>query len=432
MTAGRPASPDRAADLVAVAAAQRRTVSTLVGSQITAGVGISSGFAVAALAAESLSGSAQLSGLGQTASVLGSALAAVPIARLMAARGRRPGLATGYLIAAVGALICIISADLGLFWPFVAGMFLYGLAVTANLQARYAATDLATPATRARSLAVVVWATTVGVVIGPNLIEPGAAVARRLGLPELVGPYVFAVAGFLLGALIVSVRLRPDPLLMSRAGDAAATAASAARLATGSVLALIARTPAAFTSVAAMATAHTAMVAVMSMTPIHLHAGGASLSVVGLVISLHVAGMYALSPVVGWLADRIGRRFVIVAGQLLIVASSVIAGTAPAHDGAGQVGVGLTLLGLGWSCSLVAGSTLLTESVELAVRPAVQGVADFVMGLSAAGGAALSGLVIGVWGYGSLNGLAASLVVVPLVIIALRVRRPGEGPGVSA
>lgn len=141
MTAGRPASPERAADPAVLAAAQRRTVSTLVGSQITAGVGISSGFAVAALAAESLSGSAQLSGLGQTASVLGSALAAVPIARLMAARGRRPGLATGYLIAAVGTLICIISADLGLFWPFVAGMFLYGLAVTANLQARYAATD---------------------------------------------------------------------------------------------------------------------------------------------------------------------------------------------------------------------------------------------------------------------------------------------------
>jgi MFS family permease len=413
----------------------RRTVASLVGSQIAGGIGTSSGIAVAALAAESLGGS-ELSGLGQTAAVLGSALAAVPLARLMSARGRRPGLAAGYLVAATGAVVCIVAGQRGLFWPFLAGMLLVGAATAANLQARYAATDLASDRNRARSLSIVVAATTVGVILGPNLIEPGAAMARRLGLPDLFGPYVFALGAYLIATLIVTVRLRPDPLLTARAiaapptpstngpdgpvqlvaaGRPGPVAEPGARF---GVLRLIATTPGARIGVLATAVAHSSMVAVMAMTPVHLLHGGATLTVVGLVISMHVAGMYALSPLVGWLADSIGRGSVIAAGQLLTIAATVITGTAPA-DGAGQVCLGLTLLGVGWSCCLVGGSTLLSESADIGVRPAVQGVADLIMGLSAAAASALAGLVIGAWGYGVLNGLAGAMMAIPLLIVLL-------------
>src|SRR5262245_18384809 len=417
----------------------RRTVASLVGSQIAGGIGTSSGIAVAALAAESLGG-AELSGLGQTAAVLGSALAAVPLARLMSARGRRPGLAAGYLVAATGAVVCIVAGQRGSFWPFLAGMLLVGAATAANLQARYAATDLASDRNRARSLSIVVAATTVGVILGPNLIEPGAALAGRLGLPDLFGPYVFALAAYLIATLIVTVRLRPDPLLTARAIATAATTpgadgpggpvwqepagrpdSAAERGATFGVLRVIATTRCARIEVLATAVAHSSMMAVMAMTPVHLLHGGATLTVVGLVVSMHVAGMYALSPLVGWLADSIGRGSFIAAGQVLIIAATVITGAAPA-DGAGQVCVGLTLLGVGWSCCLVGGSSMLSESVEIGVRPAVQGVADLIMGLSAAGASALAGLVIGAWGYGVLNGLAGALITIPLLIVLLRGR----------
>jgi MFS family permease len=416
----------------------RRTVASLVGSQIVGGIGTSSGITVAALAAESLGG-AELSGLGQTAAVLGSALAAVPLARLMSVRGRRPGLAAGYLVAATGAVVCIVAGQRGLFWPFLIGMLLVGTASAANLQARYAATDLASDRNRARSLSIVVGATTVGVILGPNLIEPGATLAGRLGLPELFGPYLFALAAYLIATVIVTVRLRPDPLLTARAIAAPATpgppvprglvrAQTAGRRgvptepgARFGVLRLIATTPGARIGVVATAVAHSSMVAVMAMTPVHLLHGGATLSVVGLAVSMHIAGMYALSPLFGWLADSIGRGPVIAAGQLLIIAATVVTGTAPA-DGAGQVCLGLTLLGVGWSCCLVGGSTLLSESVDIGVRPAVQGVADLIMGLSAAGASALAGLVIGAWGYGVLNGLAGAMMAIPLLIVLLRGR----------
>jgi MFS family permease len=411
-------SGDRAA--AHVTAIQRRTVTTLVGSQVAGGIGTSSGIAVAALAAESI-GSAGLSGLAQTASVLGSAIAAIPLSRLMAARGRRPGLATGYLIAAGGAMVCITAGNLGLFWLFIAGMFLVGWATSANLQARYAATDLATDRTRARSVAIIVWATTAGAVVGPNLIDPGAVLANRLGLPALFGPFVFALAAFGIAVAVVLLRLRPDPLLTARArsamretNDATHVDRAIARPGTLTALALIARHPGTLLAVLAMASAHAAMVAVMAMTPVHLTHDGAALSVVGFVISMHIAGMYSLSPLFGWLADVLGRVKVIVTGQLLVLLATAVTGLAPS-GGAGQVGIGLTLLGLGWSCSLVAGSALLSESVSLDIRPSVQGVADLVMGLSAAAAAALAGLVISTWGYGILNAAAASILAVPLL-----------------
>jgi MFS family permease len=239
-------------------------------------------------------------------------------------------------------------------------------------------------------------------------------------LPALTGPVLFSVAAFGLAAIVVSVGLRPDPLLVARAH--AAEDEQHGHVSLGRSLQAAAASRWAVLALAAVAAAHTVMVAVMVMTPVHMRHHGAELEVVGLVISLHVAGMYALSPLVGWLTDRLGRVVVIVLGNLVLGAAVLVSGTA---DGHAVLGIGLMLLGVGWSCALIAGSTLLSESVGVAVRPGVQGAADFTMGVCGAGGGALAGVVAAAAGYGTLNAVAGLLVLPVLVLAAVLVlRRP--------
>jgi MFS family permease len=395
--------------------AHRRAVPVLVGSQVLGGVGVASGIAVGGLLAEEVSGSTALSGLAQTATVLGSAALAVPLARLAAARGRRPALATGYALGLLGTGLVVVAAVLGSFPLLVAGLLLFGGATTSGLQARYAATDAATARTRGRALSVVVWATTAGAVLGPNLSGLGGRVGTALGLPALAGPYVFSAVSFAAGALVVGLLLRPDPLLV--AGSTTAPARSSVR----DTLRVVGAVPAARLGLAAVATAHAVMVGVMVMTPVHLGHGGASLQVVGIVISVHIAGMYAASPVMGWLADRAGRVATVGLGVVLLAGALLVGALAPA-DARGWVTVSMLLLGLGWSAGLVAGSTLLSESVPADVRTSVQGTSDLVMGLAGAAAGALAGPVLAAGGYRSVT-VAAAVLLVPVVVLLARAPR---------
>ncbi|GGK81675.1 MFS transporter [Ornithinimicrobium pekingense] len=390
------------------AATQRRTIPTLMGSQTLGGIGVASGIAVAAIVAADVSGSDALSGLANTTQVLGGALFTVPVAAIMATRGRRPGLVTAYLIGSVGALLAITAATVGSFWLLLLGTTLFGASSTANSQARYAATDLAPPERRGRQLSWVVWATTVGSVLGPNLIGPGKWVAERLGVAPLAGAWVLSMAGFLLAAVLLQVLLRPDPLQLSR--DLAhrarpaeeqllPVAARKGHVTEG--LRLILATPAALWGTVAVTTGHVVMVAVMVMTPLHMRHGDAVIEVIGLVISLHILGMYGLSPVAGQLTDRWGAARVVLLGVALLVLACLLAGLSTDGFSAGLT-AGLVLLGLGWSCTMVAGSGTVAGSVPVAERAAVQGAADLVMGLSAAAGGALAGVVMDVWSYGTL------------------------------
>lgn len=403
-----------------VAVVQRRTVRVLAAAQVLGGLGVGAGISVGGLIAEDVSGSTAMAGLAQTATVLGAAVAALPMARLMSLRGRRPGLTGGYLVALGGAVLVVAGAVVGSFPLVLGGAVLMGAGTATNLQSRYAAADLAAPHHRARALATVVWATTLGVVLGPNLTGPGAAVAGAVGLPDLAGPLLFSVAAFGAAAALVALGLRPDPLLVARA--LAPAGEDHGHLPVGRALRSAAGSRWAVLSLAAVAVAHTVMVSVMVMTPVHMRHEGATLNVVGIVISVHVAGMYALSPLVGWLADRLGRVAVIVLGHLVLGVAVLVAGTA---DGHAALGLGLLLLGLGWSCALIAGSTLLSESVAAAERPGVQGAADFTMGVCGAGGGALAGVVAAAAGYGALNA-AAGLLALPVLVLALAVvvRRP--------
>lgn len=413
---------DHATERATDRAVQRRTISTLVGTQVLVGVGVTAGAAVGALLAEDLGGSADLAGLGGTFQVLGGALVAIPMAHLMAARGRRSGLLLGYAIGMVGALVIIAAGLVRSFPLLLVGTSLFGGANAANSQARYAAADLADDAHRGRDLSTVVWATTIGAVVGPNLAGPGEPVARALGLPILTGPYVFSLAGLVLGALLMFTRLRPDPLLLARE-RAAAVATEPLERQHGSVVRgarTLASRPAALLGVLTTGLGHTVMVSVMVMTPLHMHHGGASLRVIGLVISVHVLGMFAFSPLTGLATDRWGGRACAFAGAAILVVACLLAAQAPSGWSPG-LATGLFLLGLGWSFTLVSGSTLIVGAVPVAERAGAQGAADLAMGLAAGGGGALAGLIVGQLGYAVLGVFSAGLAAV-IAVTALLVR----------
>jgi MFS family permease len=294
-----------------------------------------------------------------------------------------------------------------------------GAASASGYQARFAATDLAEPEHRSRQLSFVVWGSTIGAVTGPNLMGPSGALAKAIGLPKLVGPYLLAMITLSCGVLVIRFFLKPDPYLTAahlRDDPSKITKVLPARKA----LALIRKSPKALFAIAAIAIGHVAMVSVMVMTPVHTAHVDVTLTVIGFVISIHIVGMYAFSPIVGSLSDKIGRKPVIQLGVLILLASTVVAGTAKANDSI-TLGFGLFLLGLGWSCTLIAGSTLLSESVDTELRPSSQGASDLLMNLMGAGGGALAGVIIGTLGYGWLCFFAA-IPVAALGIWSLRLR----------
>ncbi|MVO86955.1 MFS transporter [Streptomyces sp. p1417] len=398
---------------------RRRVTAVLVASQILGGLGVATGVALAAVLAKEVSGRESLSGLAPTATVAGTALLSVPLAALMTARGRRPGLVLAYVIGAVGAAVVVAAAAVGSFPLLLVGMAGFGAASAANLQARFAAADLAEPDGRARAISNVVWATTIGAVLGPNIAAPAGRSVHGLGIPEASGPFVWAAGVFLISALVVAVLLRPDPLLTARALEPAAE-----RTAGGSSLrdgiAAVAASGRARLALVTVTIAHTAMVSIMSMTPVDLGHHGAGIDLIGLVISGHIAGMYAFSPVMGRLADRVGRLAVIGLSVGLLGCAALLAGTAGSNHG--QTAAGLFLLGLGWSAGLVAGSALLTDSVPQAARAAAQGLSDLTMNAAAGVGGAVAGLVVARASYGWLN-LGAALLLLPLAGLALLGRR---------
>lgn len=417
------------------AVVQRRAMTALVGSQILGGVGTAAGIAVGSILAAELVGSADLAGMANTTQVLGGAVFTAPLAWWMARSGRRAGLAAGYLLGAIGAAIAVAAATAGSFTALLVGTALFGGATAASGQARYAATDLAEPKKSGRALSMVVWATTIGAVAGPNLLGPSGRAAAALGLPPLSGPFLVGMIGFLLAALLIMLRMRPDPLLTAKQllnGERDQPQAESGSLIAG--LRSIVQYRPALIGAAAVVVGHIVMVSVMVMTPLQMKIGGASLKIVGVVVSVHILGMYAFSPVVGSLVDRVGAKAVIITGAAILLAAAVLAGAA-GPGASGLLTAGLLLLGIGWSLTLTAGSTMLTTALPIEERAAGQGATDTVMGLAAAGGSALAGVVVGAWGFGWLC-IAAAVLAIGLGGIAsgtrTRAAAQSDGPAPTA
>jgi MFS family permease len=394
----------------------RRGQFILIAGQALAGVGMGGTFSAGALLVTQVSGSEALSGMAATGTTVGAALAAIPLARLAQRAGRAPSLATGALVAAAGAVVGIVASVLVSLPLLLLAMVLVGVGTAVNLQSRFAATDLSEPGSRGRDLAFVVWATTIGAVLGPNLIGPGDALGRAIGLPSLAGPFLFTIAAQVLAAAIYFFLLRPDPLKLAeritreRPVDADAVVAVPHTDRNGVVTGLI-----------ALAFSHATMVGIMSMTPVHLVDHGATLEIVGLTISLHVAGMFALSPVFGWLSDRIGREPVIAIGQVVLLAALVLVFFGAESNG--LVLVALILLGLGWSAATVSGSALIAESADPLRRTVIQGRADLTMSAAGAVGGALAGPALAALNYEGLGLAATVLVATVLISIAYRTAR---------
>jgi MFS family permease len=402
---------------------QRRTVGVLVGAQALGGLGNTVGIAVAAVLAEQVSGSESLAGLVQTMQVLGAAAASFFLSRLMGLRGRRLGLVAGYLVGAAGAATLVVGGAADSYVVLLLGAALLGSNSATSYQARYAAADLATPTTRARALSLVLWATTFGAVLGPNLVGPAGDLASVVSLPPLTGPFLVSVFVVLGAALVITVLLRPDPLLLAR--ELAGRPVGEERQGTSwhHVRVLAGRHPGIAGGVLAMSAAHAVMVAVMIMTPLHMDHGGAALEVIGFVISIHVLGMFFFSPFIGMLADRWGRPATLLVGGATLWGSLWLSGSAP--EGASvQIGIGLFLLGLGWSFCTVSASALLTDSTPIEARTDVQGVADMLMNISAAIAGLLAGVVVDLLGFAALNVFAGILALGVLAAVAAARREP--------
>ena len=391
---------------------QARTVRTLAIGQALGGFGFGSTLSVGAIMATELSGSAAWSGAAATLSTLGSAFVAIPLAHIAARRGRRYALAAGAGLAIIGAFGMILAATLRSFPIELIALFFLGAATAVGLQARFAAADIPTNRPKAKDISLVVWATTFGAVIGPNLIAPGEALGMSLGLPHLAGPFVLTIIAQTLSTGFFWFGLKPDPLILAQ--QISSTGKTIAKRKLKEAAAIIRSKPVAAFAVVSIALSHMVMVSVMSMTPAHLSSEGHSLSDVGLTISLHVAGMYAFSPVFGVISDKLGARPTILMGQLILLISLAVSGFGASNFT--LVVIGLFLLGLGWSTGTVAGSALLSEELATDEKPVVQGFSDSLMSLSGAFGGAIAGTILTIYGFSGLN--AAALVPVILIVMA--------------
>jgi MFS family permease len=386
-------------------------MATLFAAQVCGSTGHSIIMAVGGIMAAAITGTNNWVGVPVGLGALGAALAAWPLSRLMGRVGRRPGLAIGYGVAVVGAVLGMAGVLARSFTLFLVGTTLFGISNTSNLLARYAAADLTPAAQRGRAMGLIVWGSTVGSILGPNLMTPAASVGGGLGLSPVGSAFLISVAGFGLAAILVQVLLRPDPLTIARRLEAP-TAASAAAVRTRGE---IARDPRVRIAFGTLMVGQLVMIGTTSTSPVYLHDHGHAVGTIGLAVAMHLGGMYVASPLSGWLADRFGRGAMIAVGGLVLLLALGVAGLAPGSDGT-LVMVGLFLNGVGWNLAFVAGSALLTDALSPAERTSIQGMADLIMGLMGALGSALGGLVLGTLGFGVQNALGAVAVVAGLAV----------------
>ena len=406
-------------DAIQLSALQKRTVRVLASGQVLSGFGLGSTLSIGALLAADLSGTETWSGAAATFSTLGAATWAIPLARRAYAKGRRVALASGAAIAITGATLIITATAIRFFPLLLLALFLLGAGSATGLQARFAATDLPSTKSTGRDLSLVVWATTVGAVIGPNLFGPGEIIGGWLGLPHMTGPFFLTILSQIAASSVFWFGLRPDPLLTAQQlGDARA---AKPKLSIGSAIQTLREYPKAAYAVASIALSHMVMVSVMSMTPAHLKEHGATLVVVGFTISIHIAGMYAFSPIFGWLSDKIGKIQTVVVGQSIFIAALLFAGIG--SEDHQSVLIGLFLLGLGWSAATVSASALLASSLPVELKTNVQGLSDSLMNLSGAFGGAIAGSIMAALMFVGLNMTALVPVSVILILTGLTLLR---------
>ena len=394
--------------------ARRRARNTLIGGVALGSTGHIAAVTIATIVARDLLGSQTFAGAPGAAVVLGSALGSVLLASLMAGRTRRIGLTTGYAVGVAGAIVATMAVITRQFPLLLLGTMLIGFGSSANNLSRYAAADMVPPERRASAIGIVVWAATVGSVVGPLLASFGSEAGVRMGLPEYAGAYLVPVVFVGLAGILSFVLLRPDPYELADEGTLAQAAAAGPQV-EDPVLSIL-RRPGVSAAIIALVVGQFVMVLIMTMTPLHMTEHGHDLTAVGIVLSAHTLGMFALSPVSGRLTDRFGPVPTIFAGTAVLATASIMAAVAP-PDGGLILLVALFLPGLGWNLGFVAGSALLSAHLELHERTRVQGSADALIWSSAAAASLGSGLIMATVGYTALGILGAGAVIIPIVVL---------------
>jgi len=402
---------------VAIESARSRTRVALFASTALGSTGHIAAATVASIVGQELLGSAALSGAPGATVVFGAAMGAIGLSWIMSRSGRRAGLTAGYLLSVMGAFLAGTAVITRSFPLLLLGTFLIGFGNASNNLSRYAAADLVAPNRRAVAIGLVVWGSTVGGLVGPTLVPLAGAIAPALGLPTLAGPYLIPILFVSLAALVTFLFLRPDPFALAHE-SAVHDVAEHGEAPAMSVREVFTR-PAVVAAMAALIAGQATMVLIMTMTPLHLTAHNHGLGTVGIVISGHVAGMYALAPISGRITQRIGTLQTIFLGTVVLVAASLLAALAP-PDRDELLFVALFLLGWGWNLGFVAGSALLTSSVSVAHRTRVQGIADAVIWTTSAVASLGSGAVVAAAGFSTLGFLGVALVLAPVWLLLQR------------
>ncbi|MED4072040.1 MFS transporter [Priestia endophytica] len=395
----------------------KRTLFVVSISQIFGGAGLAAGVTVGALIAQQMLGTDAYAGVPTALFTLGSAGAAWLVGRLSQRKGRRAGLATGFILGGVGAIGIIFATILNSIFLLFLSLLVYGAGTATNLQARYAGTDLANAKQRATAVSMAMVFTTFGAVAGPNLTEVMGKVALAMNVPALAGPFILAAVAYILAGFVFYIMLRPDPLLIARAieekkqeadkreSTKASAPANNQRGVTGGA--------------AVMILTQSVMVAIMTMTPVHMKHHGHGLSEVGIVIGFHIGSMYLPSLFTGILIDKIGRTAMTIASGVTLLLAGLVAAMAPS-DSMVLLVVALSLLGLGWNLGLISGTAQIVDATAPSTRAKTQGTIDVLIALAGASGGALSGMVVAQSSYAvlSLSGGILSLILIPVIIWA--------------
>ncbi|MCM3745255.1 MFS transporter [Sporosarcina luteola] len=396
----------------------KRSLIVVIISQIFGGAGLAAGVTVGALIAKDMLGNEGFAGVPAALFTLGSALAAFLVGRISQRSGRRYGLSLGFIAGGIGAIGVILAAAYDNLFLLFISLFIYGAGTSTNLQARYAGTDLADEKQRATAISIAMVSTTFGAVAGPNLVEPMGEIALVLGIPALAGPFILAAVAYLLAGLTFLIFLRPDPFLVAK--GIAAEQEKHIKRKSKDVNHLLQRTSnrvGVLAGAAVLILSHFVMVAVMTMTPVHMQNHGSGLSAVGMIIGFHIAAMYLPSLGTGVLVDKLGRTFMVIASGVTLSLAGLLAAFAPGESFF-WLAIALVLLGIGWNFGLISGTAIIIDSTDMKTRAKTQGTVDVWVALSGTAGSLLSGVIVAYSSYAILGfvGMYLSLLLIPLII----------------
>lgn len=394
---------------------RRRTLMIVVLSQIFGGAGLAAGITVGALLAQDMLGTDSYAGVPTALFTLGSAASALLVGRLSQRLGRRIGLSVGFLSGCIGALGIVLAAVIDNIPLLFVSLLVYGAGTATNLLARYAGADLAKPTERARDISIIMVSTTFGAVAGPNLVDTMGRFAESIDVPALAGPFLLAAMAFALAGLVLFVMLRPDPIKVALAISEAQRTSGTSIREEGSISTADKRGVVVGTTV--MVLTQIVMVAIMTMTPVHMKHHGHSLGDVGLVISIHVCAMFLPSVVTGVLVDKFGRKAMTYAAGVTLLSAGIVAASVPA-DSMPLLIVALALLGLGWNFGLISGTAQIVDATTVETRAKTQGAIDVLIAISGASGGIMSGVIVDHSSFAalSLGGSLLSLLLIPVVL----------------